>query len=202
MANLANTKWCKNTGKWPKPWQMGTHMRVLSESCLMNTNMTGFRWFSLHPCALDESSLCIRRVKTMLSLSSLDGPVVTFLLLFSSESWVPDAEGAEPGRWESQGVPGEGAVSDHAVLGLPAATRQRAGRLHRLQAHHRGKAFTRIWHQLTIFKSVAWRIECIILKSEGHSENQILYLTVLPSWNKDYYYYYYYYYYYQRKFQN
>ena len=29
----------------------------------------------------------------------------------------------------------------------------------------------------TIFKSVAWRIECIILKSEGHSENQILYLT-------------------------
>ena len=42
----------------------------------------------------------------------------------------------------------------------------------------------------TIFNSVAWRIECIILKSEGHSENQILYLTVLPSWNKDYYYYY------------
>ena len=41
---------------------------------------------------------------------------------------------------------------------------------------------------------MAWRIECIILKSKGHSENQILYLTVLPSWNKDYYYYYYYYY--------
>ena len=38
---------------------MGTHLRVLSESFLMNTNMAGFRWFSkivasLH---LDESSL-------------------------------------------------------------------------------------------------------------------------------------------------
>ena len=30
----------------------------------MNTNMTGFRWFSniLRPCALDESSLSIGRV--------------------------------------------------------------------------------------------------------------------------------------------
>ena len=26
---------------------MGTHMRVLSESFLMSTNMTGFRWFSI-----------------------------------------------------------------------------------------------------------------------------------------------------------
>ena len=34
----------------------------------------------------------------------------------------------------------------------------------------------------TIFHSVAWRIEGIILKSEGHSKNQILSLTVLPSW--------------------
>ena len=25
---------------------MGTHLRVLSESYAMNTNMTGFRWFS------------------------------------------------------------------------------------------------------------------------------------------------------------
>ena len=29
----------------------------------MNTNMTGFRWFYLHPYALDESSLSIDRVK-------------------------------------------------------------------------------------------------------------------------------------------
>ena len=44
---------------------MGTHLRVLSESFPMNTNITWFRWFSkmLHPCALGESSLSIGRVK-------------------------------------------------------------------------------------------------------------------------------------------
>ena len=31
---------------------MGTHMRVLSESFPMNTNMTGFRWFSKKDCIL------------------------------------------------------------------------------------------------------------------------------------------------------
>ena len=40
-----------------------THMRALSESYPMNTNMTGF---ILHPCALDESSLRIGRVKGIL----------------------------------------------------------------------------------------------------------------------------------------
>ena len=45
-----------------------------------------------------------------------------------------------------------------------------------------------------IFNSVALSMTSIILKSEGQSENQILHLTVLPLWNKDYYYYYYYYY--------
>ena len=46
----------KTWKKLLKPWQMGTHLRVLSESYPMNTNMTGFRWFSksLHPCSLDE----------------------------------------------------------------------------------------------------------------------------------------------------
>ena len=45
---------------------MGTHMKVLSESFPMNTNMTGFRCFFqkyLHPCALAESSLSIGKVK-------------------------------------------------------------------------------------------------------------------------------------------
>ena len=46
VANLANTKWCKKTWKCLKPLQMGTHLKVLSESFPMNTNMTGFRWFS------------------------------------------------------------------------------------------------------------------------------------------------------------
>ena len=64
VANLANTKRCKITEKLLKPWQMGTHLRVLSESYPMNTNMTGFRLFSksLRFCALDDSSLSIGRV--------------------------------------------------------------------------------------------------------------------------------------------
>ena len=36
-----------------KPWYMGTHLRVLSKGYQMNTNMTGFRWFSK-----DFVSLC------------------------------------------------------------------------------------------------------------------------------------------------
>ena len=36
----------KKDEKWLKPWHMGTHLRALSESYPMNTNMTGFSWFS------------------------------------------------------------------------------------------------------------------------------------------------------------
>ena len=57
-ADLANTKWCKKTKKWPKPWHMGSHLRVLSESYPINTKMTGFR-------TPDERSLSIGRVKTI-----------------------------------------------------------------------------------------------------------------------------------------
>ena len=58
-----------------KPWNMGNHLRVLSESFLMNTNMTGFRCFSvfiksLHPYSLDESSLSIGRVQVSLKFYS------------------------------------------------------------------------------------------------------------------------------------
>ena len=44
---------------------MGTHLRVLSESVPMNTNMTGSRWFQkyLSPCGFDEGSLSNGRVK-------------------------------------------------------------------------------------------------------------------------------------------
>ena len=57
--------------KWLKPWLMGTHMRVLSESYPMNTNMTSLDGLlkSLHPCALDESSLSIGRVNLTLESS-------------------------------------------------------------------------------------------------------------------------------------
>ena len=51
-ANFSNTKWCKKHDKWPKPWLMGTQLRVLSQSFLMNTNMTGFRWFFKNCCVV------------------------------------------------------------------------------------------------------------------------------------------------------
>ena len=43
---------------------MGTRIKVLGESYPMNTNMTGFIWFTknLRSCALDEFSLSIERV--------------------------------------------------------------------------------------------------------------------------------------------
>ena len=64
VANFASKKWCKNPEKGLKPWQIGTHLRVLGESYPMNTNMTGFKWFSksLCHCVLDESSLSMGRV--------------------------------------------------------------------------------------------------------------------------------------------
>ena len=42
VTNLANTKWCRKPEKLLKPWHMGTHLKVLSESFPINTNMTGF----------------------------------------------------------------------------------------------------------------------------------------------------------------
>ena len=49
----------KTPEKSLKPWHMGTHLRVLKESYLMNTNMTGFRWFSkiFAFCALEQVCL-------------------------------------------------------------------------------------------------------------------------------------------------
>ena len=46
-------------------WYKGTHVRVLSESYPINTNMTGLRWLSknVRTFALDESGLSIGRVK-------------------------------------------------------------------------------------------------------------------------------------------
>ena len=44
---------------------MGTHLKELNEGSAMNTNMTGFQWYSKNfvLCALDEKTLSIRRVK-------------------------------------------------------------------------------------------------------------------------------------------
>ena len=44
VTNLANTELCKNNNrKMTGTLAHGTHLRVLSESFPMNTNMTGFR---------------------------------------------------------------------------------------------------------------------------------------------------------------
>ena len=73
VANFANTKWCRKPERLWKPWNMGTHLRVLGKSYSMNTDMTGLRWFqkSLRACALDKSSLSIGRVKEILFNDSL-----------------------------------------------------------------------------------------------------------------------------------
>ena len=55
-----------------KSWHMGTHLRVLSESYEMNTNMTGLRWFSkilvlwkkVIPCKKSRNSPDMLRVVT------------------------------------------------------------------------------------------------------------------------------------------
>ena len=52
-------KMLQKNWKITKTLAYGTHLRVLSESYPMNTIMT-----SLHPCALDQSSLSIGRVTT------------------------------------------------------------------------------------------------------------------------------------------
>ena len=52
VTNLANTKLCIKPDKCLKPWQMGTHLKVLSEGYLMNTNKTGFGCFYKDLCFL------------------------------------------------------------------------------------------------------------------------------------------------------
>ena len=54
VANFANTKLCKKPQKCLKPWHMGTHLRVLGKSHLMNTKVTRLGWLSkiLHPLVL------------------------------------------------------------------------------------------------------------------------------------------------------
>ena len=88
VTNSANSKWCKKTEKWLKPLHMGTHLKVLSESYPMNTNMTGFRRFSkkkLRHCALDESSLIIRRVKDISLVVNGAGNRMSYVI----EPWNP-----------------------------------------------------------------------------------------------------------------
>ena len=56
LANLVKTQRCKTPEKGLKPWHVGTHLKVLTESHPMNINMTGFRW-----CSKIYTSLCFGR---------------------------------------------------------------------------------------------------------------------------------------------
>ena len=62
---------------------MGTHLRALSDSYLMNTNMTAFRWFSktVASFAFDDISFSIGRVLTF--------TFITVLWCFSVRSQKP-----------------------------------------------------------------------------------------------------------------
>ena len=42
-SRLANTIWCQKPEKWLQPLYVGTHLRALSGTYPMNTNMRGFR---------------------------------------------------------------------------------------------------------------------------------------------------------------
>ena len=91
VANLADTKWCKKTWKMTETRAlMGAHLRVLSESYLMNANMRGFRYFqkSSHQSASDESRLSIGRVKCwFMSVVYLHISITQFLSLVMSLIW-------------------------------------------------------------------------------------------------------------------
>ena len=80
VTKLVKTKLWKNTEIWLKTWRIGTNELVLVRSFPMNTRITGF---SLCPCALDESSLSIRRVNTFYSsrdMNSYKVPSIARLL--------------------------------------------------------------------------------------------------------------------------
>ena len=62
---------------------MGTNLGVLGESFPMNTNMTGFRWFSKRPCEFHASSPSIGRVKVIDDAELEIGVKVSKINLFS-----------------------------------------------------------------------------------------------------------------------
>ena len=65
VADFDKYKMMQKHAKRLKPWHIGTHLRVLSDSFALNTNMTGFRMFLKNrcPCAFIEVSHSIRKVK-------------------------------------------------------------------------------------------------------------------------------------------
>ena len=64
VANLPDAKWCKIAEKWLKTWQMGTHMRVFSESYPMNINWQHDR------VKMVFKNLCVLLLKTKVASAS------------------------------------------------------------------------------------------------------------------------------------
>ena len=128
VANFANTKWCKKTRKWLKPWHIGTHLRVLSESYLMNTNMTGFGWLSRYRCIL------VLWTKVARALEGLKVKYLYLRLCF----WFSGGSG---GKEIVLGLLGEETVAgDRRTSLLPALRSSRGarpGRLHAARARAR-----------------------------------------------------------------
>ena len=73
VANLVKRKWFENIKKL-KPRHMGTHLRLLRKSYPMNTNMTGFRWFSF-------SWILVLRKKVSLALEGLSKKKTTLIVI-------------------------------------------------------------------------------------------------------------------------
>ena len=90
---MINRNVTKKADKSLKPWHMGTHLRVLSESYPINTNMTKFRWFLkifLSLGAFDESSLSTGIVKGAILYSNLyqkSSAVLYFLRIRHVRLW-------------------------------------------------------------------------------------------------------------------
>ena len=74
VADLVNTKLCKNLEKRLKPWNMGAHLRVLSKGYLMNTNMKGFRCLFENLCVLVSIRGVKKRLRNSLTLYCRKSP--------------------------------------------------------------------------------------------------------------------------------
>ena len=78
VANLVNSKWCKNPEKWCKSWQMGTFQWIPTWQ-----GLNDFHNIFLF-CALDESNVSCRRVKGEL-LDSIIGSTFLIQIFFQNQ---------------------------------------------------------------------------------------------------------------------
>ena len=82
----------KKPEKMTKPQRMGTHLRVLSESYPVNTNMTGSRWFSKKKLTTGRVKICFGAAMWVcLPVIDCDCPVMMAnrcaIMLVTSGQW-------------------------------------------------------------------------------------------------------------------